>query len=204
MEPTSDTILGYLASTLEPAQRAAIEARLARDPAFAARVDRLRFAIDSVRSDARHPVPAAVIEAAKDLGRRLSAARAPSLFERLSAEVRALVLRLTYDSRLEGALAGLRGGSGFALTFDLDGVELEIECDALEADRFAFMGQISGIACTAVEAFLETEDAGRAARVAEAPVDRDGVFRLILASGRYLLRFHTPNGPLDAGGIDVP
>lgn len=204
MEPTPELLLGSIAGTLDAAQASALARLVSQDPELALRLTRLRVAVEATRDDAREAPPSAVIAAAKELGRRLESRRAPSLLEQFTRVLDAVIARPVFDSRLEGALAGLRGGSGFALAFAAEGAEIEIECGAIDGDRFGIMGQATGCAFTRVECFTERD--GAVVAVTDVAIDADGMFRLELPTDRYTFRFHRlgQDRPIDVIGVDVP
>ncbi|MBA4065212.1 MAG: hypothetical protein C0501_16160 [Isosphaera sp.] len=73
---TDDDLIDYLLDALAPADRAAAEARLAADPAAAARLDRWRAALAPLAADRRHPEPPPGL-VARTLDRVAAAARPP-------------------------------------------------------------------------------------------------------------------------------
>lgn len=218
-EPTPDLILGFLSGTLAPDEASALASSIAADPALHRRVERLRSAVEVLRADALDPVPGATFAAAISLGDRLPRAltigdQLLDVFARASAAVRAVIAEVSFDSRVTGALAGLRGGSGFALALAAEGVEIDLECEPTEGSRILVVGQVTTSVARGphrphrIESLVAAEDGLRSA--GRCDIDDEGMFRLSLEPGRHLLRFLPADGspggppPIDAGPIDLP
>jgi hypothetical protein len=206
MELTVEQLFQYLTGSLSPADRLAIEAAAARSAEVRATLERLSTARATVQADASWSVPASALHQALDLGSRIERRREPTFFERLSAAAKAIVADLTFDSRLEGALVGLRGGNGFALAYRAGALEIDLECGTLDDETFAILGQLSGPQAQAfhhLEAYVENDGAEPVTR---ATVDAAGMFRLALQPGSYLFRFLAVGDvqPVDVRGIDIP
>lgn len=211
MEPSTERILEYLTDALSPSDRAAVEAALAASPAARESLARLSAVRDTVRDDTTWSVPATAVSAAHRLGERLAARKTPSILQRLSDAVGALVAQLQFDSRMDGALVGLRGAAGFALSYACEGIDIDLECTPTDdPDQFALMGQVVSTGAgpfVRVEPFLEGEDGTRLDPLAGGTIDPSGMFRLTLRPGRYLLRFHAANGDaktVDVHGVELP
>ncbi|MDZ4830298.1 MAG: hypothetical protein SGJ09_08900 [Phycisphaerae bacterium] len=206
MPLTPDTLLRYLAGDLTAADRAATELALSESAGLRGTLARIERAVATVRDDSHWEVPSAAIANAKALGRRLESLRAKPLTERVSDAILDLVARLTFDSRTQGALAGLRGGSGVALAFTSSEAEIEIECDLDDSDRVRVLGQIRVIAGGAFSTVQVYEADADAPAVTTSPVSQDGMFRLSLRSGAFRLRFLRAAGepPLDLPVIKLP
>jgi hypothetical protein len=210
MDLTVDRIYLFLTGSLPQADRLAVEAALARSPEAQATLARLSAARSTVVADAAWSVPSAAIERAKALGSRLERLRSPSLLDRLSSLVNAIVAELRFDSRLDGALVGLRGGTGFALSFRAGELEIDLECDSNDDETFAILGQVTAsegaeALPTHFEVHAESDDATQVVIAASGPIDRAGLFRCSLPAGRVLLRFVTPNGvTIDIPSVEIP
>lgn len=197
-----DTLVRTLADALGPAD--------ADDPDGSRRRARLRRAVEAVRFDAADPVPESTLAAARALGASLAARvglvdRLRDAFALASQAVEAIVASVRFDSRLEPALAGLRGGTGFALALAADGVEIDLECEPTEGGRFVVVGQAAGAgpAVVGVEWFEESDDGLRPGP--RSVVDADGMFRTTLEPGRHLLRLlRDAAPPVDSPPIDLP
>lgn len=195
-------LVRMLAEALGPAD--------ADDPDGSRRLQRLHRAVETVRSDARDPVPEAALAAARALGATLAPqaggeVRLRDAFALAADAVRAIVASVRFDSRLEPALAGLRGGRGFALALEADGVEIDLECEPAEGGRFVVVGQAScrGSAVDRVEWFEASGDGLRPGPASA--VDEDGMFRATLEPGRHLLRLvRSAAPPVDSPPIDLP
>jgi hypothetical protein len=180
------------------------------DPDGSRRRARLRRAVEAVRFDAADPVPESTLAAARALGASLAARvglvdRLRDAFALASEAVEAIVASVRFDSRLEPALAGLRGGTGFALALAADGIEVDLECEPTEGGRFVVVGQASGAgpAVVGVEWFEESDDGLRPGP--RSVVDADGMFRATLEPGRHLLRLvRDAAPPIDSPPIDLP
>lgn len=197
-----DTLVRMLADALGPVD--------ADDPDGSRRRARLRRAVEAVRFDAADPVPESTLAAARALGASLVARtglvdRLRDAFALASEAVEAIVASVRFDSRLEPALAGLRGGSGFALALAADGVEIDLECEPTEGGRFIVVGQVSGPGpgAVGVEWFEESGDGLRPGP--RSSVDADGMFRTKLEPGRHLLRLvRAAAPPIDSPPVDLP
>lgn len=212
MDLTASHLFDFLTNALSPADRAATERALANSPAARETLARLATARATMQSDATWSVPANAVERAIALGRRLDERRQPSLLERLSASVQAIVAQIRFDTRLDGALVGLRGGTGFAVSYRAGTVDIDLECDSNDDETFAILGQLTDAEpSTAHVRFLRVDVHGQDANatetrvVATSAIDAAGLFRVSLRPGRYLLRFVPQSGsPVDLPCIEIP
>ncbi|MBL9150660.1 MAG: hypothetical protein JNM94_18390 [Phycisphaerae bacterium] len=206
MELTVEQLFDYLTGTLSPADRQAVEAALARSSNARAMLERLATTRSTVQADAAWSVPATALEHALALGTRIERRREPSFFERLSAAAKAIVADLTFDSRLEGALVGLRGGSGFALAYQAGEIEIDLECGTDDDETFAILGQLTVVGTRAFPQLEVYADRDSTEPVTRTAIDATGMFRLAVRPGTYLFRFVAADGgtPVDVRGIDIP
>ena len=207
MSVTPETLLRFLANDQSAADRATTEQALADSEVLRQSLARIRQAVATVREDGSWFVPASAILAAKELGRRLESLRPSPFVERVAHAIDIIVARLTFDSRAEGALAGLRGGTGFALGFDCGEVDIDIECGLGDDERVRFAGQIHGPhdhGFTTIGAFGPGQDSSV---VASANITADGMFRLELRPGTYRFRFEpvaTNHAAIELPPIEIP
>lgn len=222
MNITLDHIVALALGRLNAADALAVRSAMARSAELRAAFDRFAFVAQTTQADAAEPVPASALRAAKELGRRLEANRSPSLLERIDDAVRSLVARLAFDSRLDGPIVGLRGGTGFVLSYEVDGpagrTDIDLECipanpmDAdSAADLFDLVGMASGIGSGVLTA-ERTDASDQRFETAsdqrfETTVDQHGMFRIRLAAGTYRLHL-TPAGanaaPIELPTLDLP
>jgi hypothetical protein len=203
-----DTMLDQLAALamnrLPAEQAAATRAAIERSPELRQAFERFTFVGRTITGDARDSVPAAALTAAKELGRRLDSLRQPSILERLDAGLRAVIARLAFDSRIDGPIVGLRGGTGFVLTYEVETssgrVDVDLEClplgNAGEGDAFELVAQASAATGDFGAGRVEVLPLGQSFDEAQmtpstsatsAPIDAHGMFRLRLAAGSYRL-----------------
>ncbi len=195
-----DQLAALAMNRLPAEQAAATRAAMERSPELRQAFERFAFVGRTITGDARDPVPAAALAAAKDLGRRLESLRQPSFLERLDAGLRAVIARLAFDSRIDGPIVGLRGGTGFVLTYEVETssgrVDLDLECLPLgttaDGDAFELVAQASAANGAFGPGRVEVRLLGEAgsdvpSAATSAPIDAHGMFRLRLAAGSYRL-----------------
>jgi len=103
----------------------------------------------------------------------------------------AIRARLVFDSRLQGSLAGLRGGTGFAVTYAIDGIDVDIECTTTGGDLFEVIGQLASADETSFGpgSVTFTDSNVSAPRTITVPIDGDSMFRARLTAGTYTVHF---------------
>ncbi len=213
MDITLDHIVALACGRLPATEAAAVRAAIAQSAELRAAFDRLGFAARTIEADTRDPVPADATDAAKRLGRRLESLRAPSLAERIDGAIRSLVGRLVFDSRLDGPIVGLRGGTGFVVSYEVDGpagrTDIDLECApagptaAVTATSFDVVGMASGLRGGILNAVA---DDGAGQRF-ETVIDEHGMFRMRLAAGTYRLRLTPSNAsaePIELPTLELP
>lgn len=216
MDITLDHIVALACGRLPATEAAAVRAAIAQSAELRAAFDRLGFAARTIEADTRDPVPADATDAAKRLGRRLESLRAPSLAERIDGAIRSLVGRLVFDSRLDGPIVGLRGGTGFVVSYEVDGpagrTDIDLECApagpttataASAASSFDLVGMATGIRGGTLNAVA---DDGTGQRF-ETVIDEHGMFRMRLAAGTYRLRLTPSNAsaePIELPTLELP
>lgn len=196
MTITLDHILALAFDRLDDRQRPLVLAEIARSSELAAAYERFVVVAETARLDLGDPVPASAIDAAKGLGRRLDALRATGgLVERLGDALRGAIARLVFDSRLDGPMLGLRGGTGsaFVVQYQLpfaDGgsAELEMECTPAGGDAFLLVGQISGAVARRPSRLVVRAADRPDASESSAEIDAHGMVRMTLAAGAYHAR----------------
>ena len=219
MDTTLDQLAALATGRLPAAEAAATRAAMERSPELRQAFERFAFVGATMTGDRRDPVPTSAIAAAKDLGRRLEALRQPTLLERLDASVRAVMARLAFDSRMDGPIVGLRGGTGFVLTYEVETgtgrVDLDLEClplalthGAADADTFEVVGQatLAGTAFGAGTLEVHTVDE-TPTRPSSVSIDAHGMFRLRLAAGSYRLILRRSNAdgePIELPTLELP
>jgi hypothetical protein len=222
MDVTLDHLLALAFGRLGPADSALVRATIEQSPELASAFARFTILAKTVQADLLDPIPPAAIQSAKDLGRRLEALRSPSMLERAGEAIRGLVARLVFDSRLDGPIVGLRGGTGFVLSYELESTtaggpatDLEIECSQRSDDIFQVVGQItrpSAVAMATLNPWARgrviAQELGEANHSRfEAEIDDHGMFRFTLAAGAYRLRLETPSahGPfVELAELELP
>jgi hypothetical protein len=221
MHPSFDDIAALILGRLEETRAEAVRAAIASSETATGIHRRLERAIATVQSDARDPVPASAIQAAIDLGSLLERHRRPSLAaqleqalcEALGGAAAWLRARLVFDSRLQGSLAGLRGGTGFALAYAADGVDIDLECLPLPDGNFELIGQLSepstGTGFARLSVASTTSDNASPTNTTAETIDIDGdrMFRLRIPAGTYDLRFEPRDAsarPLVVHALEVP
>ncbi|MHC4413815.1 MAG: anti-sigma factor family protein [Planctomycetota bacterium] len=196
---TYQQLLRYAAGELSGPEAVEIEAHLARDPDAAATVSRYRLVRATLLADDGVDPPPEVVAKAKALFRRRAevSKRPPGLID----QVAATIARLIFDSRVQPALAGLRGpATGFQLTYELSGARLDLEVEpaepaepAAEGAGWRLLGQIaSPRPLPAVRVALC--QAGTDEPVCAVESDERGAFALDAQPGTYDLRIHLPDG----------
>ena len=192
-----DRLIAFASGELSGPEAAEVEAYVATDPKAAETVARFRMARATLRADdGADPPPEVVAKAKAIYDARHFAAAGPSLTE----QVGRLVARLIYDSRLEPAVAGLRGQTtGFQVTYDLSagGAELDLQAELAEevgnGHRWRLVGQVASeqsLPATRVALCR----AGSLTPVETTTSDERGVFVLRTEPGTFDLHLHLPAG----------
>ncbi|MDZ4756067.1 MAG: hypothetical protein SGJ11_16410 [Phycisphaerae bacterium] len=199
MDVSLDDIAALITGTLPAQREAAVRATVMASSDARGIFERLSLAATTLQDDGRDPVPAVVVAAARELSTRLDRYRTPSLLDQAAASLGAIAgairAHLVFDSRLQGSLAGLRGGTGFAVTYAIDGIDVDIECTTAGGDVFEVIGQLA----TADESSFGpgsvtfTETNGSDPRAITVPIDSDSMFRARLTAGTYSVQFVSAN-----------
>lgn len=165
--------------------------RLPADEAAALRdewpeaIETITRTIEVLDADARDLPPEGAVARAKSLGARLGALRPASLAERIGEAV----ARLVRDTRLDAAVAGLRGNAGFACAFAAGGTEIEFECTGDRSGGFRVTGQVSGEGWASLE-FVAIADGISTVTT----VDGDGMFTAAVPTGSYVITARSRDG----------
>jgi hypothetical protein len=214
MDFNLDHVLALAFGRLDATDSEAVRAAVRRSPELMAALERFELVAATAQADRLDPVPVSALSAATALGQRLESLRAPSFLDRATDAVRAVVAKLVFDSRLEGGLVGLRGGSGgssgFVVNYELQPtaagstavMDIELECAPLSDDRFRIVGQVTasrgGIAPSRITAYSD----GNSADGIESPIDEHGMFHMTLGVGSFRMRIHTTATDIEA--IELP
>ncbi len=197
-----ERLLAYVAGDLSAEEAAAIEAELATDTDAARVIADYRMIAAAVQADAARPVPAELIAKAKAIFRR-RAVQGPGLVDRL----RALVADLTFDSRAEVALAGLRGqAQAHQLSYQAGDLEIDLQLDPVgEGDgrRWRVLGQVSADELPQVRS-VQLTAAGSEQVLDEASADEHAMFSLDLEAGVYDLFLDVAGERIVLQGLRMP
>lgn len=181
-----ETLLAFAAGELRGPAAEAVQRALAAQPQLAARLERIRMVLETMRRDDSVAPPAETL-------RRAQALFVAPVAERggLLDAARRLVASLVYDSRVAPAVAGFRGlEDSFQLSYTCGADTLDLECAPLgDAPQTAWsiLGQIdSQQAVGGLRAELVRQDTGVAAATTQ--TDEHGVFRMEAPAGSYELR----------------
>lgn len=195
-----DDLMAFAMGELSGRPATEIATHIAGCAGCAATVRRATLVQATVRADALFsPSPAALAKVnALISGRKPAAVPQDSMLRRM-------VAALSFDSRNQAALAGLRGGSdAFTLAYEIDDtvIDMHFEPDASGANApWQLTGQIddpssSGSTVTAI--------AGDGAVRQSAGTDEHGVFLLTLATGDYTIEVETADGLVVLQDIRIP
>lgn len=180
---------------------AEIEAHLDTHPAAAATVALYRLAGATMAGDDGIDPSAAALASARAI---FTPKRADSAVGSLADHLTRVLGRLIFDSRVEPALAGLRGPAcGFQLTYELPDAQLDLHAEPAEAPgRWRLIGQF---ACSgSVPAMtIDLHRAGSDEPIRTVEAGERGVFVLDTGPGLYELRLHLPEATVVIPEIDI-
>ncbi|MFN7021247.1 MAG: hypothetical protein ACK4WH_07980 [Phycisphaerales bacterium] len=198
-----EALIAYLLGESGAADSRSIAQAVAASAGTAARLDRLRSVIGSVREAGRlaplfHVDPArlAALRALAPAPRREQSTLADSAGE-LVRHIAAMV----FDSWAQPAPAGFRGVSAERLVrFAYPGgsVDLQIIPDSASVGRFWIIGHAQGWRSGRVESRSSSSDGSAACDIGP-----DGYFELCVHSGLHTLEVRTPSGEVVIGPIEV-
>jgi anti-sigma factor RsiW len=202
---TYEQLLAFAAGELADEQARRVEAYASRHPEAAATIARYRMAHSTVHADdGVDPPPQAVTEAKAIYRPPREPSRAPSLGDAIAQ----IVARLIYDSRVEPALAGVRGtAAGFQLEYELPETEARLELqadvdeDGTDFRRWRLVGQVTSHESVALRVALCR--AGSPTPMVEADADERGVFVMKVDPGVYDLHVHLPDGVVVVSDISM-
>jgi hypothetical protein len=193
-----EKLLAYAAGDLTAPEFEAIERILARDRTAREIVATYRSVIMTVASDQSAQPPAHALEAAKAIFDPNAIRRGARGGLDWTSSLRQIVATLVFDSRVQPALAGYRGGSsGFELGFASDAGEIDLQAEPVRderptpsgATRWRIIGQVSPNEETGdqpmpeVGVALVKRDEAKPARAIDA--DEHGVFTIQADAGDY-------------------
>lgn len=178
-EPSIDRLMDLARGRLPADEAAALRAGWPEAAETVART------IEVLDADAADLPPIDAIARAKSLGTRLAALRPTSLVERIGETI----ARLVRDTRIDVAVAGLRGHAGFACTFATGDVEIEFECTEERSGGFRLAGQVSGEGWASLDF---TSISGGTSIVTT--LDEDGMFTAGVPSGSYVVTVRSRDG----------
>jgi anti-sigma factor RsiW len=203
-----ERLIAYALGELPPAEAEEVRLHLEKSPGAASMVARFREVEALLAEDDSVEPPIATVAAAKALFERLRESTAGSNWLRAALEaVDRVVGSLIFDSRVQPALAGLRGEQDrHQLSFESECGEVDLELEpSLErrSDRWRIMGQVSP-RHDAGEVRVALVPAGAAAAAAETRSDSHGVFTLSAAPGRYDIIIEVAGKSLVLPGVTIP
>lgn len=198
--PTGDQLLAYLLGEMPAAQRSEFEQDLARSAELRRALAGARAILETMQTDdSEAPGPDAVSAALRSV-----LGPAPEPAESWWNQLQQALATLVFDSRAPGALAGLRGTTtAYQLSFEIDGVEIDVEVRSPEANepaRGVILGNVATDTAPGPIALL-TED-GRS-QVARADADQRGNFRIEARPGHYRLAVRIGTQAILLGGIEI-
>ncbi len=181
---TSEMLIAYAIGELSPDAALVVETHVAESPSAAARLERIRSAIQSMRTDDSTAPSADAIARAKAVFRPLPDTRRESWWNRLERVVAVLV----FDGRAQPARAGYRGGEGVVqLSYESDAADVDLELvppASADESTWTLMGQIAPHAPTVHLTVALVSQSGAAASV-EVGVDEQGMFTLRSDPGTF-------------------
>lgn len=181
----TDAIIRFVLGELDPAQAAALQARLASDPHGAALLASIQATATTLDRAAAEDADFAVPPAALAGLYALAPTAAPSLAARAAAAVDRVLAALTLDSWAGLAVAGIRGGDGSRrLVFESPAasVDLRIEPSLTRLNAFDCVGRITAESPCVVT--WHEVDRGAAHT---SPTDADGFFECTVSAGTHRL-----------------
>ena len=174
--PAIEAVLLYGEGRADPATSATVQGHLDSGCASCGQaVDLVREVRATIRADAAFVIPETVRQDVVGLYR--SRPRQPSLLERL-------VATLTFDSRLQPALAGARSAAAgsFQLVYEVPALSIDLACER-GTDQWRVMGQALPVDAAAGAWQVRASGGGE---TKEAMADELGIFQLRdLPAGLY-------------------
>ncbi len=205
---TYDRLVAFAAGELSGTAAAEVEAIAARDPEAAAVIRRFRLAVETGRRDDSVAPPADVLSRARAL---FASRPAPARAGLLDA-LRRIIAELVYDSRLQPALAGVRGvGRSRQLSFESELADIDVEIEPLTGEspeRLRVSGQIArrggAPAAGAAPLGISLAAPGSLEALSSATADPRGMFSMNAIPGRYDLLITVDDAVLVLPGVTVP
>lgn len=197
-----DTIIRFELGELSADEARQVGARLAAEPALAARHGEARALLASLRDAAAERPSNACLRAVRRIAR-------PNLFDRLTDALgRAadtIHAAIAYDTRLQPALAGMRGAADAAhIAYEADGIDAHLRLAHTDGPMRRVTGQVlplSGAPARGMAAVASLSD--REAPIQLIPLDDAGLFTIDLPVGRYALAARCGGRDLDLGDLEI-
>jgi hypothetical protein len=200
---TLEQLAAFAAGKMDAAQRELVQQHLTTDAVAANQVARLREIAQVVATPIENP-PAETIARAKALFSEIRRTKPAS--EGLWSKLQRVIADLTFDSRPQAALAGLRGAStSYQLSFqsELGEVDMEVEAPSpAHATTWRIMGQISATEGQRADV-IALASSGSFAPFASAVVDEHGVFTLSTSPGKYDVLISMQDALMVVPGIEL-
>ncbi len=199
---TQERILAYAAGELSGEEAALVEIWLATDAQAARLLQDYQTISAVVRADRAFAVPEALIARAKAIFQP-SVSCGPSLIDRL----RAVVAELTFDSRAQVALAGVRGEAvAHQLTYQAGDLDIDLQLEPIgEGDNrcWRVLGQVSSEVMPTIVG-IELISANSDEAIARTTADEHAMFHCDLPAGAYDLCIHARDGSIILPGLQIP
>jgi anti-sigma factor RsiW len=201
---TPEQIAGYVIGELDPAQRDAV-ARLLENAAARQLVERYRTILAAARADDSLQPPTHLIKRAK----ALFAAHAPigQKIRDLMENLRRVVADLTFDSRPQAALAGLRGAAtAYQLGYESEVAEIDLDVTPIPESPAVrrLTGQVTlrDAAGQRIGAVTLVQP-GTTTVVAAATPDDHGVLTVTAEAGTYDVLIALPDACVVLPGVEI-
>jgi hypothetical protein len=200
----NERLLAYLAGDLGSAEAQRFEAELATDPEAARLAAAYRAVAAAVQADAARPVPEQLIARAKAI---FQPRQKPSRVAAAIDRIRAHIAELTYDSRVQPALAGVRGeAQSHQLSYQAGEVDIDLQLDPIgEGDdqRWRILGQISGEEIPAIQS-CQLTSTGSDLVLNQTDADEHAMFSFDLEPGTYDLFINVADEQIVLQGLRMP
>lgn len=198
-----EALIAYLLGESDAAESRSIARAVADSAGTAARLDRLRSVIGSVREAGRLAGQFRVDPARLAALRALAPAptQERTTLAQSAAELVRHIAAMVFDSWAEPATAGFRGVSAERLVrfaFPGGSVDLQIIPDSASIGRFWIIGHAQGWRSGRVESRTSSPDVSSVCDIGP-----DGYFELCVHSGLHTLEVRTPSGEVVIGPIEV-
>lgn len=197
----NDDVIALALGEVRAEDRARLEGGLrAQDAAIVAR---LRAVLETMAEPGLEAAPASLVRRLVSLDRR---ARRAEAVERFGAELRRFIASVVFDSRVNPALAGFRGGTEgrqVAYSSEGGGVHLRVSGPDERDDRMALRGAIEwagGVSDSGGGGWVRLTGRGVDLSI---DLDDDGMFATRLEPGAYQIVVALGDVEIDLGVLDV-